>query len=59
MIRILIYILVGAVVSGYFFSFGFTFLPPGINTKMILAVIGMPMAAFHAIRNRSLNLAIS
>jgi hypothetical protein len=56
MAKILIYILVGAVVSGYFFSFGFTFLPPGINTKMILAVIGMPMAAFHAIRNRSLNI---
>ena len=40
MVRLVIMLLVTTVVSGYYFPFGFFFLPDGINTKMILAVIG-------------------
>jgi hypothetical protein len=38
--RIILYFLIGISVSFYLFPIGFTFLPPAINTKMILAVIG-------------------
>lgn len=43
MIKGLMICFVGVLVSCYFFSFGFTFLPPGINTKIILAGIGAPL----------------
>ncbi|WP_316740801.1 hypothetical protein [Pedobacter antarcticus] len=45
---------IGLVVSLFYFSFGFTFLPSGINTKMILALFGLLTASYHAIQNRSL-----
>lgn len=38
--RIILYFLIGISVSFYLFPIGFTFLPPAINTKIILAVIG-------------------
>jgi len=56
MIRILQYVAVGLIVSLYYFSFGFTFLPSSVNTKMILATIGVSMAAYHAIQNRTLKI---
>jgi hypothetical protein len=40
MIRALLIFCALLVVSCYFFSFGFTFLPPSINTKIILAGVG-------------------
>ncbi len=40
MVRFILIFAVAALVSCYFFSFGFTFLPPSINTKIILAGIG-------------------
>ncbi len=43
MIKGLLIFFVGLLVSGYFFSFGFTFLPPSVNTKIILAGIGAPL----------------
>lgn len=36
-----VYVLLGIVVSCYFFPFEFTFLPSGINTKIMLAVLGI------------------
>lgn len=50
--RILQYIAIGTIVSLFYFSFGLTFLPKSINTKMILAVIGILLAVYHAIQNR-------
>lgn len=41
--RILVPFLLGVAVSFYFFPIGLTFLPPNINTKMILAVLGALM----------------
>ncbi|CAM3921239.1 hypothetical protein I6H88_11200 [Elizabethkingia bruuniana] len=40
-ISVIYYILTGIIVSCYFFPFEFTFLPRGINTKIMLAVIGL------------------
>ncbi|MCS4226495.1 hypothetical protein M2408_002605 [Sphingobacterium sp. BIGb0165] len=40
MIRVLLIFCALVVVSCYFFSFGFTFLPPSVNTKIILAGVG-------------------
>lgn len=39
-------VLTGIVFSGYYFPFEFTFLP-GINTKMVLAVIGMVLLSIQ------------
>ena len=56
MIGLLKQIFVGIVFSCYYFPFEFTFLP-GINTKMVLAVIGIMLFAFRYIeeRNYSIN----
>lgn len=40
MMRLLAMLLVAMIVSGYYFPFTFSFLP-GVNTKMVLAVIGI------------------
>lgn len=54
--RILQYLMIGMIVSLFYFSFGFTFLPSSINTKLILAVIGLPFAVFHAIQRGSMKI---
>lgn len=54
--KYLLYLCVGLVVSFYYFSFGFTFLPEFVNTKMMLAVLGLPLAAIHIIKDRSLSI---
>jgi hypothetical protein len=54
--RMLQYLMIGLVVSLYYFSFGLTFLPSSVNTKMLLAVMGLPIAAFHSIRRGSLKI---
>lgn len=56
MISLLKQIFVGIVFSCYYFPFEFTFLP-GVNTKMVLAVIGIMLLSFHWIeeRNNSIN----
>lgn len=46
-------IFVGIIFSLFFFPFEFTFLP-GINTKMMLAVIGVVFIGFDAVRKRTL-----
>lgn len=50
--RLCLFLLVSIIISCFYFSFGFTFLPEGINTKAILAVVGVPLMAYHAIQNR-------
>lgn len=48
--RIFIKIILGVILSFYLFPIGFTFLPPAINTKMILAVLGTVVFIFDNIR---------
>ncbi|MCY4778533.1 hypothetical protein ORI89_02645 [Sphingobacterium sp. UT-1RO-CII-1] len=48
--RLIKYFLLGTIVSMYFFSFGFTFLPEQINTKLIFAVLGVCLAVFRSIQ---------
>ncbi|MDO5523434.1 MAG: hypothetical protein Q4G48_05245 [Bacteroidia bacterium] len=52
MLRIIGVIIVGVMVSGYFFTFGLSFIPASINSKMVLAVMGALLYVFHSIRNR-------
>jgi len=52
--KYLLYICVGIAVSFYIFSFGITGLPESVNTKMILAVIGLPLTAINLIKSKSL-----
>lgn len=54
--RVLQFLGIGLVVSLFYFSFGSTMLPPSINTKMVLAVVGVITAAYHTIQNKSLKL---
>lgn len=52
--KLLIWLLVGTVVSFYFFPIGFKFLPPTVNTKMILAVLGLIFYAYNSVREKRL-----
>jgi len=54
--RIFQYLMIGLVVSLFYFSFGLTFLPSSINTKMLLAVTGLPVAVYHAIQRGSMKI---
>lgn len=47
-----LYVFMGIIVSCYFFPFEFVFLPKGLNTKIILAVLGIPILVFNSIRQR-------
>ena len=49
--RFFIILLTGIITSLFFFPFEFTFLP-GINTKMMLAVLGMMIFVWYGIRNK-------
>ena len=51
MIDLLKAVLTGIAFSGYYFPFEFTFLP-GINTKMILAVVGMVLLVLQWLKER-------
>lgn len=53
MMRLLAMLLISMVVSGYYFLVGFTFLP-GVNTKMILAVIGIILVIYQGCRKRGI-----
>lgn len=52
MVKYLKMLLVGILTSLFFFSFEFMALP-GINTKMMLAVVGLVFAVFHLVRRRA------
>lgn len=49
-------LVVGVVVSFYFFPVGFNFLPERLNTKMILAVMGLLWYAVQSARTHSSNI---
>lgn len=48
--RACIVFVLGVLVSSYFFPFEFTFLPEGLNTKIMLAALGIPLLAVHLLR---------
>lgn len=52
MVRFLGILLTGILTSFFFFPFEFTFLP-GINVKMMLAVVGLGFAAYELIRRNN------
>lgn len=54
--RILIYFLIGTIVSFFLFPISFTFLPPNISTKIILAVIGIGLLGIRLIQQQDFNL---
>lgn len=52
MVRVILICFVAIVVSCYFFSFGFSFLPASINTKLILGGIGAVMLFGQMVRSK-------
>ena len=52
--RFLTILSLGVIVSCYYFPFEFTFLPSGLNTKMILAAVGLVYMALNFLRTRKL-----
>ncbi|MCA5004123.1 hypothetical protein [Sphingobacterium bovistauri] len=54
--NVILYIFVGLMVSLYFFPIGFTFLPSNINSKNLIALIGLILAVLHAAQNRALQI---
>ena len=53
-ISIFVYVLVGIIVSCYFFPFGFTFLPEALNTKIMLAILGIPLLFMECMNMKEL-----
>ena len=51
--RIVQIILLGLLTSIFYFPIEFTFLPPGLNTKLMLAVLGLPLMGYHMILLRN------
>lgn len=54
--RLVKYFLLGTIVSMYFFSFGFTFLPEQVNTKLIFAVLGGCLWGLKMIKSDSIEI---
>ncbi len=54
--RLFVMFLLVWVVSGYFFEFGFTFLPGSLTTKRVMAVIGVIAFMVRTYREKSLRL---
>lgn len=52
--KITIPFLLGVLVSFYFFPVSFTFLPDSLNTKKMMAAIGIAVFCFNGIKRRSL-----
>src|SRR5690606_16418499 len=55
MIRLLLYIILGASVSFYLFPISFTFLP-SLNTKMILALLGVMFAGMNWLMEKEIKI---
>jgi len=53
MFRYVSYSIVTVLLSFYLFPFGLTFLPEAINTKNLLALVGLPLLAYDAIVKRT------
>ncbi|OPC61530.1 hypothetical protein [Elizabethkingia occulta] len=56
MLRLIPYLLIGVLTSFYFFPISFTFLPESVNTKMILAVIGIIFAVYRWIKEENIKI---
>lgn len=54
--NIIIYIIVGIIVSMYFFPVSFTFLPAFINSKNTCALFGVIVSVFHALQNKRVSI---
>jgi len=54
--KVLIPFLLGVLVSFYFYPVGFTFLPYSVNTKIILAVVGLVFFAYDCVRVRGVRM---
>ncbi|MET7036708.1 hypothetical protein [Elizabethkingia miricola] len=54
--KVLLITLMVIITSCFYFPFEFTFLPAGINTKIMLAVIGVPLMGYHMIQMQSVKL---
>ena len=54
--RLIVMFLLAWVVSGFLFSFGFTFLPGALNTKQIIGVLGIIAFAIRAFREKSVRM---
>lgn len=54
--RIVQYTALGILVSLFYFSFSFTFLPESVNTKLILAALGVAIAGYHAVQQRAVKI---
>ncbi|AJW64744.1 hypothetical protein VO54_03313 [Elizabethkingia miricola] len=54
MLRFIAFIIVGIITSFYLFPIGFTFLPSTLNTKMMLAAVGVGLVVYRSILNRQL-----
>ncbi|OJU35266.1 MAG: hypothetical protein BGN96_05020 [Bacteroidales bacterium 45-6] len=52
-------IFTGIIVSCYYFSFGFALLPSSVNTKMILAIIGVLLYVVNSIRAKRMPLSMN
>jgi len=52
--RFLIMFFCAAVVSGYIFPVQFTFLPPGLNSKQIIGVLGILLYLANSFRNQQM-----
>jgi len=53
---VLKYLFTGLVVSMFYFSFGFTFLPAAVNTKLLLSIVGFGMSCYHAVQNGAMKI---
>lgn len=56
MIRLLLYIAVGIIMSLYLYSIGLTFLPPALNSKNLMAAAGIIIACYHALGKREITI---
>lgn len=56
MLRFIPFIIVGVITSFYFFPISFTFLPTSINTKMMLAVMGIFFVIYDCIKKEKVTM---
>lgn len=56
MLRFIPYFIIGIITSFYFFPVSFTFLPDNVNTKMILAIVGIVLAGYNSIKEEKITL---
>lgn len=54
LMRIILVGMLGILVSCYFFPFELTFLPKGVNTKIMLAALGLPLLLWQSIKEKQL-----